>query len=174
MCFRWKNVPLISPDQVRTWLNGLPPTCENFDGAGKIMLWLFRLVGHSSMCPVVRYYYPLEDTYHTNVLPTLFGWTYYGSADPDPSDPSANCQAHKAHNGTDDNVQQSLNYTCLGLGICYLFLEVFIIILLLGILLTNMWDGFYKFYQLLFYFYEVIVMDGFEIIGLTFKVLFLL
>jgi hypothetical protein len=114
-------------------------------------------------------------TYHTNVMPTLFGWTYYGSADPDPADPSANCQAHDpSSNGVDGNVQKSLDYTCIAMGICYLFLEVFVIVLLLGIFLINMWDGLYKFFELGVYFYEVITIDAMEIIGVTVKVLFLL
>ena len=71
---RWKDIPGVSPDQLHAWLTGLPPTCKRFDGAWKIMQWLIRLTAHSHFCPIVRYFYPFEDTYNTNVMESVFGY----------------------------------------------------------------------------------------------------
>lgn len=169
---RWTNIPGVSPDQVKAWLTGLPPTCMNFDSAWKIILYLIRLTGHATMCPTVRFFYPLEKTYNTDVMPTLFGWTYYGSADPVLHDPTMNCMGDNRslpNSGVDSAVQRSLDYTCICLGITYLFLEVFITIVLIRALLQPLLRGLSKFFFLGTYIVAVVARGVPQVVAVTIK-----
>jgi hypothetical protein len=175
MCvYRWKGIPSVSPQQVKAFLNALPPTCTRFDNAGKIMLYLFRLGMHHDMCAIVRLGWPTENTHGTNVLPTVFGWTYTGSAAPVPTDPNANCQGHRPAKGVDSNVQSALDNTCVVLGIPFLFLELFTLLLFAGILLFNLADALYDFFEVVWYAVELVIIDTFEVFGLVIKIMFLL
>ena len=58
----WTGTPGISPTVVHTWCTSLAPTCGRFDSADKIILYLFRRLGHTSICSFVRFMYPIEKT----------------------------------------------------------------------------------------------------------------
>jgi len=127
---RWNNIPPVSPQELHAWLTGLPPTCQHFNSAWKIIQWLVRLSAHSHFCPIVRYFYPFEERYNTDVMESVFGWTYYGSADPVLFDPMKNC-AGSAPTHKNAATATSLEYACVSLGLCYLFLEFFLPVVIL-------------------------------------------
>jgi len=115
---KWTGNPGVDPTLVHQWCISLAPTCKKFDGAFKILAYLVRLGAHNGVCKMVRVTFPIEDTYHTNVMPTVFGWLYYGGADPFPHTPNENCIGREPtpNSGIDGGVQKSLDYTCIILG----------------------------------------------------------
>jgi len=79
-------------------------------------------VAAGNVCPVVRYMYPLEQTYNTHFFGSLLGWMYPGSADPILFNNHTNCVPadHTSHTAT------ALEISCVCLGLPYLFLEFFL------------------------------------------------
>lgn len=169
----WKHIPSVSSDQVRTFLTVLPRTCEGFDNGWDILLYLIRITSHSSACKIVRVFYPLEHIYNTNFFPTVFGPFYAGSADPIRNNPNANCLGMDPKNPNDSSMERSLDTTCVILGICYLFLDIFIGILLVRAIAPSCYDGVAKFWELATYTFVVLVNDSEEVSMGIIKALFL-
>ena len=115
--FRWPgNIGTISPQQFHDIVKALPPTCARFNSFPKIAAFFMRYGLHKFTCPVVRFLWPLPTFYA--IVEALIGWTYYGSADPDPFSLDMNCRA--------DEGITTPEMICAGMGIGYLFLEFFL------------------------------------------------
>jgi hypothetical protein len=82
---------LVSRAQVTYALTTIPVTCRNYATAGEVFVYFSRLALHTVTCPAVRWLKPLPWAF--NGADTMLGWTYFGSAAPDPNDPNANCDA---------------------------------------------------------------------------------
>lgn len=104
-------------------------------------------------------------------MSTLLGWTYYGSAEPTLYEANKNCAGSGTHGmpGVDSSFQQSLNYTCIGLGICYLFLEVFLAVTIIRVMVPALYKGFAKYMELSFYGVEIVCVDGVDFTVATVK-----
>jgi hypothetical protein len=168
---RWKGIPGVDATAVKLWCTSLGPTCNKFDSAPKILWYLIRFTSHSQVCPLVRYLYPLEKTYNNYMLTSVLGWMYYGSAEPTVYSSDKNCQGHAppSNTGVDGNVQDSLNYTCIMLGVCYLYLDFYIGLVLVRAVLVPLWTAISKCFQIVSYFVEIAVTDALEITATTVK-----
>ena len=87
--------------------------CPKYDSAGEIFYYISRSLLGESVCPAIRYVYPMPFLYDASEA--VLSWTYDGSAAPFPSDPSANCNLYES---------ETADYVCVGLGAGYLILEV--------------------------------------------------
>lgn len=170
----WKHVPNVSSSQVKTFLTTLPRTCEQFDNGWDILRYLVRLTSHSVFCDVTRYFYPLEHKYNTHFFPTVFGTFYAGSADPILNNTNANCLGMDPKNPIDSEMEKSLDTSCILLGICYLFLDIFIGILLVRAIAPNIYDGVMCFWELFTYGFVVFINDSEEILVSVIKAVLLL
>ena len=158
---RWKNIPGPDPQQVHSFLANLPPTCVRLDSMPKIVLFLIQLFAGPSMCPVVRYLWPLEHRYSTDIGSTLFDWTYSGDADPLLFDSQKNCVAAEAHSKSLSGEEMA----CLCLGICFLYLEFFLPIVILRAIVPNIWPGISPFIAISLYFFDMIVESSTEVVA---------
>lgn len=163
---RWQNIPPVNQQQVKDFLVGLPPTCQRLDSMPKIMRFLIQLAAAKDVCPVVRYMYPLEQTYNTHVFEGIFGWMYPGSAEPTLFNNQTNCVAATSRS---DSVT-GLEVTCTVLGLPILYLELFLPIIFLRAILPHLRPGLAKFWSLFIYFFEEIVEAGVEVVAVLFKV----
>lgn len=162
---RWRNINGVSPQQVRDFLNAVPPTCSDLGSMVKIMGFLIEMVSAASVCPVVRYMYPLEQTYDTHVFDSVFGWLYPGSADPILFNNMTNCVAASART----NSVSGPEVTCLFLGIPFLYLELFLPIILLRCIFPSFWPAISSLLSIVFYFFEEFLDAAVEIVAVFFK-----
>jgi hypothetical protein len=129
---KWKELPILSPNEVHDWLLAIPPTCTHFDSMPEIVMWFLRLLLGPVLCPITRLAYPLEKNYRTRVTPTLLGPFYTGTAAPVLFDPHANCEQTKVAITSED-------LTCIVVGIPgYLYLELLLPLLIIRIVLPSL------------------------------------
>lgn len=95
----------ITDAQFRAALQQIPQVCPHYNNANIIIQTLFRLALHTPVCITRRYLWPLTWLYDS-----LEWWSYFyfGSAEPNPNDPDANCNARA---GLD-----TIDFICMGLG----------------------------------------------------------
>lgn len=164
----WKPVNQINPDDVRTFLNNIPPVSSHFDSLGKIVLWSIRLGLSPYTCPIVRYMSPLEETYHTSFFRGLLWWSYYGGANPVLFDPQQNCVRAK-------NVKvDAVEVFCVAIGTGYLFQQFFLPVTILRAIVPSLWPGLHKFWLVAVFFAERIWEVGDEVIASFFHAAFVL
>lgn len=138
---KFPKIGQITYSEFSNALKTIPPTCKNFDSMYKIVSFFMRYGLHEYTCPLVRVLWPLPSFYQ--VAEGILGWTYYGSANPFPYGGDTNC------NG---NGQVTIyDSICAGLGIGYVFLEFFLPIIVLFIVLTVIGKGMSRLLSAMFY-----------------------
>jgi hypothetical protein len=141
----YPSVFQITDAEFRATLKAIPPTCVRFQSASSISFFFSKYGLHSTVCPAVRYTYPIEWVY-TIVSGFFKPWAYYGDAAPFPNTPGQNCESDGAVTNTD--------FLCAGIGVGYIILDLALPILIIAIFLfvtvTALYDivsaGVYTFY----------------------------
>lgn len=62
VCY-FDTIPLLNTTAVEAWLEEVPPTCARLNSAGKIYDALVRYYASGSVCPSVRFIYPIRWLY---------------------------------------------------------------------------------------------------------------
>lgn len=152
---KWIPMNTVDYSQTRAFLDALPPTCQRFDSAPRILQWSLQMLLHSYTCPVIRYTYPMPGLY--NLANGVLGWTIFGSAEPVLFEPDQNCAAS-------ENVTPE-DYTCLALGLGYVLLEFCLPLILFVIFLWNFWSPLFKAADIGWYAVEISLIFLWEMIG---------
>lgn len=138
---KWQNIEHVDASPIHEYFSSVPPTCTTLDSMPKIVLWFIRLFAAQETCSAVRYLYPLEKVYDAPVFSTALGWLYPGSAAP-VLYTGANCEQTDAFSSP-----SAATVTCLCLGLPYLFLEFYLPILMIRIIVPPLSDGVSKLWQ---------------------------
>ena len=128
---KFPKTPLITYTEFSNAIKTIPPTCKNFDSVFKIISFFMRYGLHEYTCPLVRVLWPLPSFYQA--AEGLLSWTYYGSANPYPYGSESNCNA--------DGQVTIYDSICAGLGVGYVFLEFFLPVIILFIVLSIIGKG---------------------------------
>lgn len=118
---------VISAKEVRRELTLISETCQDYAGIGPIWNHIARDLFSPFVCPFLRATYPLgPTTVYASANKTL-GWLSYNS---EPY-PGANCPAPA----------ESPEWVCVGIGVGYILLELFLPLLIGGIFLYSAKSG---------------------------------
>ena len=107
--------PVINVNATEEFLKKVTEECKPFDEAGKIIGMLFTAAASDTVCPALRYMWPVQ--FMRPLMDVLVGFLSYPY---DPTDPNANCQCDPKI--TPCPAQTYLD--CVALGSGYLLLEV--------------------------------------------------
>jgi hypothetical protein len=106
----------VNPAAIKHFLTDTPIACQSYGGIGPIWDGIGRLMTGGSLCPHLRYLYPVRWVYEPVVA--MVGWL---SADPDPT----------TNNCTPD---EPIEAVCVGLGIGYVLLEILLPLIIIALL----------------------------------------
>jgi hypothetical protein len=156
---RWITMNTVSSNELKEVLVSLPATCVRFDSVSEIFVWSTKLLFNKSICPLVRYIYPVEWLY-TPISTITAPWMYYGSAEPVLFRPDTNCAL-----GHKDNPYE---YACVGLAVGIIILGLWITVCIVYIYGWSLGPGIHKFASLFVFFLIETFEAATEIVSVTF------
>lgn len=147
------KIKTVSRHSFKEFLIRIETNCPAYNSAEEIFYYIARNVIGPAFCPPVRYLYPSKPFY--NAADKLLGWSYAGSADPTPGVPDTNCI---------DASDETADYVCVGLGVGYIILEIFLPMILGIVFVATLGKGLSRLAVFAFWALGKTLETGFEIV----------